>query len=88
MGSIALTHLHTGWHVDQAILHGGDEHLVCIRFGSDLDAQCMAMDEILSKIQPKVRGWCDVYVVDNKEVTDFNAMYEIYDPCTVMFFFR
>lgn len=24
----------------------------------------------------------------NKQVPDFNAMYELYDPCTVMFFFR
>ena len=23
-----------------------------------------------------------------RQVPDFNAMYELYDPCTVMFFFR
>jgi DIM1 family U5 snRNP protein len=28
------------------------------------------------------------YVVDITEVPDFNTMYELYDPCTVMFFFR
>ena len=28
------------------------------------------------------------YVVDIREVPDFNTMYELYDPCTCMFFFR
>ena len=28
------------------------------------------------------------YLVDTSEVPDFNTMYELYDPCTVMFFFR
>ena len=26
--------------------------------------------------------------VDIHEVPDFNTMYELYDPCTLMFFFR
>jgi len=26
--------------------------------------------------------------VDLTEIPDFNTMYELYDPCTVMFFFR
>ena len=26
--------------------------------------------------------------MDIDEVPDFNTMYELYDPCTVMFFFR
>jgi DIM1 family U5 snRNP protein len=29
-----------------------------------------------------------VYLVDISEVPDFNEMYELYDPCTVMFFYR
>ena len=29
-----------------------------------------------------------IYLVDITEVPDFNAMYELYDPCTVMFFYR
>lgn len=29
-----------------------------------------------------------MYCVDNQKVPDFNSMYELYDPCTVMFFFR
>ena len=29
-----------------------------------------------------------IYLVDISEVPDFNTMYELYDPCTVMFFYR
>lgn len=29
-----------------------------------------------------------IYLVDITEVPDFNTMYELYDPCTCMFFFR
>ena len=28
------------------------------------------------------------YVVDISQVPDFNTMYELYDACTIMFFFR
>lgn len=31
---------------------------------------------------------CKVYLVDTTEVPDFNQQYELYDPCTLMFFFR
>lgn len=46
------------------------------------------MDEHLYKIADKVKNFAVIYVVNNKEVPDFNAMYEIYDACTVMFFWR
>jgi DIM1 family U5 snRNP protein len=35
-----------------------------------------------------VKNFAAIYVVDITEVPDFNTMYELYDPCTVMFFFR
>ena len=35
-----------------------------------------------------LRASAVVYCVDNQKVPDFNSMYELYDPCTVMFFFR
>ena len=28
------------------------------------------------------------YIMWSPQVNDFNKMYELYDPCTVMFFFR
>ncbi|GMT03774.1 hypothetical protein PENTCL1PPCAC_25948 [Pristionchus entomophagus] len=47
------------------------------------------------KIATKVKNFAVIYVVDitkvglfTPEVPDFNKMYELYDPCTVMFFFR
>lgn len=87
MGSVFLPHLHTGWHVDQAIL-SEEERLVVIRFGRDLDPACMLMDEVLFKVAERVRNFAVIYLCDTGEVPDFNDMYELYDPVTVMFFYR
>ena len=48
----------------------------------------MQMDETLASVADKMKNFAVVYLVDITEVPDFNAMYELYDPCTVMFFFR
>lgn len=48
----------------------------------------MVMDETLYGIAERIKQWCVIYVVDITQVPDFNAMYELYDPCTVMFFWR
>ncbi|KAK2109289.1 Thioredoxin-like 4A [Saguinus oedipus] len=72
-----LSHLHNGWQVDQAIL-SEEDHVVVIRL----------MDEVLYSIAKKVKNFAVIYLVDITEVPDFNKMYELYDPCTVMFFFR
>lgn len=48
----------------------------------------MKMDEILYSVAEKVKQWCVMYVVDITQVPDFNAMYELYDPCTTMIFWR
>jgi DIM1 family U5 snRNP protein len=48
----------------------------------------MTMDEHLYKIADAVKNFAVIYTVDNKAVPDFNAMYELYDACTVMFFWR
>ena len=85
--SYLLPHLRTGWAVDQAILNEEDR-VVVIRFGHDYDPVCMQMDEALSKIVEKVKNFAVIYLVDITEVPDFNTMYELYDPCTVMNFFR
>jgi len=82
-----LTHLDSGWEVDQAILTEEDR-LVVIRFGHDYDPQCMQMDEILYKCAEEVKNFAVIYVVDISKVPDFNTMYELYDPCTTMFFYR
>ena len=85
--SYMLPHLHTGWHVDQAIM-SEDDRLVVIRFGRDWDQECMKQDEVLYRIAEKVKNFAVIYLVDIDEVPDFNKMYELYDPVTVMFFFR
>ncbi|GAB7343214.1 hypothetical protein MBLNU457_1279t1 [Dothideomycetes sp. NU457] len=87
MGSVVLPHLPSGWHVDQAIMTE-EERLVVIRFGRDWDPDCMRQDEVLYRIADKVKNFAVVYVCDLDQVPDFNQMYELYDPMTIMFFFR
>ncbi|ODV89333.1 hypothetical protein CANCADRAFT_32627 [Tortispora caseinolytica NRRL Y-17796] len=87
MGSVFLPHLNTGWHVDQAIL-SESERLVVIRFGRDWDPVCMQMDEMLYRISEKVRNFAVIYLCDIDKVPDFNDMYELFDPMTLMFFYR
>lgn len=48
----------------------------------------MKMDELLYKIADRVAQWCVIYVVDITQVPDYNTMYELVDPCTVMIFWR
>jgi hypothetical protein len=47
-----------------------------------------AQDEVLYQLAEEVKNFAVVYLVDITETPDFNQMYELYDPCTVMFFFR
>lgn len=63
MGSLALPHLPTAWHVDQAIL-SEEERLVVIRFGRDVDKSCMEQDEVLCNIADRVKNFAVVYVCD------------------------
>jgi len=85
--SYLLPHLTSGWAVDQAILTE-EERVVVIRFGHDWDRTCMTQDEVLASIAERVKNYAVVYVVDISEVSDYNHMYELYDACTTMFFFR
>ena len=48
----------------------------------------MRQDEVLLKMAEKCRLYAVVFLVDISEVPDFNTMYELYDPCTIMFFYR
>lgn len=59
-----------------------------IRFGHDWDPACMKQDEVLFNIQDKIKNFATIYLVDISKVSDFNKMYELYDPCTTMFFYR
>ncbi|KAF6171156.1 hypothetical protein GIB67_035113 [Kingdonia uniflora] len=62
--------------------------LVVIRFGHDWYETCAEMDKVLASVADKIQSFAVTYVVDISEVPDFNTMYEVYYPCTVMFFFR
>lgn len=87
MGSVVIPHLPTAWHVDQAIM-SEEDRLVVIRFGRDWDPDCMRQDEVLYKIADRVKNFAVIYLCDLDQVPDFKQMYELYDTCTIMFFFR
>ena len=44
--------------------------------------------QILASVSEQIKNFAVIYLVDIKSVPDFNTMYELYDPCTTMFFFR
>ena len=44
--------------------------------------------QILAAVSDQVKNFAVIYLIDISEVPDFNTMYELYDPCTIMFFFR
>lgn len=73
--------------MDQAIL-SEEDRVVVIRFGHDWDPTCMRMDETLFGVSERVKNFAVIYLVDLTQVPDFNKMYELYDPCAVMFFYR
>lgn len=85
--SYLLPHLRSGWHVDQAIL-SEEDRVVVVRFGNTTSEECMVQDEVLVKVAKKVQRFAVIYLVDIKEVSDFNAMYELYDNMAIMMFFR
>ena len=85
--SYLLPHLHSGWDVDRTIVLE-ETRVVVLRFGHDEEATCMRMDETLASIADDVKNFAAIYLVDTTEVPDFNEMYELYEPMTVMFFFR
>jgi len=85
--SYLLPHLDDGWEVDQAI-QLEEKRVVIIRFGHDYNKDCMKMDEVLYSVAEEIKNFGVIYLVDISEVPDFNTMYELYDPMTIMFFYR
>ena len=104
MGSVVLPHLVTGWHVDQAIMSEEERLVVirfgrdwdpdCMRQDEVLYRQYSfdsVSDPVLTSdpgIADRVKNFAVIYVCDLDQVPDFKQMYELYDPVTLMFFFR
>ena len=44
--------------------------------------------QVLASTVERMKNFAVIYLVDISEVPDFSAMYELYDACTIMFFFR
>lgn len=53
-----------------------------------MSVPCGSLWQVLYSVAELVKNYCVIYLVDTSEVPDFNTMYELYDPCTVMFFYR
>lgn len=49
---------------------------------------CACMAQVLAGVAEQIKNFACIYLVDISEVPDFCTMYELYDPCTCMFFFR
>lgn len=85
--SYLLPHLRSGYAVDTTIV-SEESRVVVIRFGHDDNPTCMLQDETLASIADDVKNFAVIHLVDITEVPDFNSMYELYDECTTMMFFR
>ncbi|RCV31641.1 hypothetical protein SETIT_6G194200v2 [Setaria italica] len=89
MQSYQVEHLHSAEAVDDAINREGESgRLVVVRFGRGGHGDCVRFDDALAAAAERVGpGVAAMYAVDIEEVRDFNAMYELTEPCTVMFFY-
>mmetsp|Transcript_33242 Transcript_33242/g.74084 ORF Transcript_33242/g.74084 Transcript_33242/m.74084 type:complete len:143 (+) Transcript_33242:16-444(+) len=82
-----LPHLHTAWEVEEAVA-SEDKKVVCLRLGHDYDPECVLLDDLLLDAYPDIEPLCKIYLLDIQEVPEFTQQYELYDPCTLMFFYR
>ncbi len=85
--SFLLYQLTNAWQVDQAIL-SEEDRLVVIRFGHNDHSDCQFMDNLMSSISERIKLFAVTYLVDIRQVPDFNDMYELVDPFCLMIFFR
>eukprot|EP00835_Amoeboradix_gromovi_P005994 NODE_632_length_5775_cov_0.216702.p4 type:complete len:143 gc:universal NODE_632_length_5775_cov_0.216702:4087-4515(+) len=85
--SYLLYQLTNAWQVDQAIV-SEESKLVVLRFGHNEHPDCLIMDDILSSIAERIKLFAAIYLVDTRQVPDFNDMYELIDPFCIMVFFR
>mmetsp|Transcript_13170 Transcript_13170/g.38749 ORF Transcript_13170/g.38749 Transcript_13170/m.38749 type:complete len:156 (+) Transcript_13170:83-550(+) len=74
-------------HVDQTLL-AERQRMVLIRFGRGSDPSTVAADVILNEIAHELWLYCVIYLVDIDEVPHFTGVFELYDPCTIMCFYR
>lgn len=77
------------------IRFGRDWDPDCMRQDEVLYRMSSTISESLSSsltpligIADRVKNFAVIYLCDIDQVPDFNKMYELYDPVTVMFFFR
>mmetsp|Transcript_20387 Transcript_20387/g.28641 ORF Transcript_20387/g.28641 Transcript_20387/m.28641 type:complete len:128 (-) Transcript_20387:165-548(-) len=73
--------------VDQALINE-TERMVVIRWGYDEDPLCQEADRIMEAIENECINMAVFCTVDLKEVPDFIVEHKLYDPYTIMFFYK
>ena len=78
------------WLDETLMQHREQNKLVAIRFGRAADAHCRRADALLKEAaEPLLKAsLLSVFTVDVDEVKEFSYMYELYDPFTIMLFWR
>merc|ERR1712224_1013650 len=64
------------------------KRLVVIRFGDPEHPNCIRMDNTLLKIQQTIEPFAVVYFVNIAELSDYNNLYELFDPVSLMLFYK
>ncbi|RLN08956.1 hypothetical protein C2845_PM11G08530 [Panicum miliaceum] len=83
-----VEHLHSVQDVDDAIDREGESgRLVVVRFGRGGHDDCARLDAALAAAAERIGPVAALYAVDIDEVQGFNVMYELHQPCTLMFFY-
>eukprot|EP00466_Bigelowiella_natans_P017069 jgi/Bigna1/56735/estExt_Genewise1Plus.C_1170033 len=73
--------------VSQALINE-TERMVVIRWGYDEDPLCQEADRIMEAIENECINMAVFCTVDLKEVPDFIVEHKLYDPYTIMFFYK
>lgn len=74
-------------HVDQTLL-AERQRAVLLRFGRRNDPTTATVDVLLHEAAHELWLYCVIYLVDLDDVPDFIDVYELYDPCSLMCFYR
>jgi len=79
--------LKSSLELDRAILN--EKHrLIVIRFGDENDVETLYMDEVINKSIESLNNIAVFYKMDLKTAEEVVSIYELIDPCSLMFFFR
>jgi DIM1 family U5 snRNP protein len=83
----SVTQLNTSIAVDETIL-SDDPRIIVMRFGSKSDAMCKLQDATIMRVAPRLQAKAVFYLVDTIDTPELVQQYDLYDPCSLMFFHK